>query len=546
MSNKKYKKIVEKTTKSFPEKKQDFKTDSKLKVKRLYTKENTEIDYEKNLGYPGMFPFTRGIYPTMYRGRTWTMRQYAGFGSAKQTNTRFKYLLKNGQTGLSIAFDLPTQLGYDSDNPLSKGEVGRVGVAIDSLKDVEEVFQGISLDKVSTSMTINSTAAVLLAMYIALAQKQGVNLAELRGTIQNDILKEYYARGTYIFPPNESMKLITDIFEYCSENLPNFNTISISGYHAREAGGNAVQELAFTFADAIAYIKVAIKAGLKIDELVPRISFFFSVSNDLFEEIAKFRAARKIWAKLIKNKFKAKDPKSMRLKFHCQTSGASLTAQEPENNIIRVTLQALAAVLGGTQSLHTNSKDEALALPTEKSVRTALRTQQIISDESNVINTIDPLGGSYYVEDLTNKIEKETFRLLDKIQAKGGMISCIESGYIQREIQKHAYEHQKEIENKQRIVVGVNKYCSDIKTKIKLLKVDPEIEKSQINKLEKLKQTRDNEKVEKLLKKLKIKSESKESLMPILIECVKEYATLQEICDVLREVFSEYKVVEIL
>ncbi|MBN2421673.1 methylmalonyl-CoA mutase family protein [Candidatus Woesearchaeota archaeon] len=546
MTKKNYEDLVKKTTARFPEIKKEFKTNSKLDVKRLYTKDDVKIDYDSELGYPGLYPYTRGVQPTMYRGRTWTMRQYAGFGSAKETNKRFKYLLKQGQTGLSIAFDLPTQLGYDSDNPVAKGEVGRVGVAIDTLKDLEEVFNGIFLDKVSTSMTINSTAIVLIAMYIAIAQKNNINLDKLRGTIQNDVLKEYFARGTYIYPPKQSMRIITDIFEYCSKNLPNFNTISISGYHAREAGCTAVQELAFTFGDAIEYVKSAINIGLNVDDFAPRLSFFFSVDNDFFEEIAKFRAARKIWAKLMKDKFKAENQKSMTMKFHCQTSGASLTAHEPENNIVRVTLQALAAVLGGTQSLHTNSKDEALALPSEESVRTALRTQQIIAEESNVINTIDPLGGSYYVESLTKKIEDETFKLIEEIEKKGGMISCIESGFIQKEIQKQAYSYQKEIEEKKKIVVGVNKYALDKKADIKLLKVNPEVESLQIKNLEKIKQKRNNEKIRQLLIQLKKIAESDENLMPIIIECVKEYATLQEICDVLRQVFTEYKVVEIL
>ncbi|MBD3204295.1 methylmalonyl-CoA mutase, partial [Candidatus Woesearchaeota archaeon] len=516
MTDKKYKEIVKKTTEKYPEIKDKFITNSGIEVKRLYTPKDSDIDYKKDLSYPGMPPFTRGVQPTMYRGRTWTMRQYAGFGSAKETNKRFKYLLKQGQTGLSIAFDLPTQLGYDSDNSLSRGEVGRVGVAVDSLKDFEEIFDGISLDRVSTSMTINSTAVILLAMYIALSEKQKIPLEKLRGTIQNDILKEYFARGTYIFPPKESMGIITDIFEYCSKNMPKFNTISVSGYHAREAGCTAVQELAFTFSDAISYINAALDSGLKIDEFAPRLSFFFSVDNDFFEEIAKFRAARRIWAGIIKNKFNSKDKKSMRMKFHCQTSGASLTAQEPENNIARVTLQALAAVFGGTQSLHTNSKDEALALPTEESVRTALRTQQIIAEESNVINSIDPLGGSYFLENLTDEIEKRTTELMDQIEKKGGMVECIESGYVQREIQKKAYEFQKKVEDKEKIVVGVNKYGSGKKSDIRLLKVDSGIEKQKIRKLKELKKTRKNKKVKELLSELKTAAENKENIVPVV------------------------------
>ncbi len=426
----------------FPERKEKFTTGSGLEVKRLYTPEDIkDLDYNEDLGYPGQYPFTRGVQPTMYRGRLWTMRQYAGFATAEESNKRYKYLLEQGQTGLSVAFDLPTQIGYDSDHPLSEGEVGKVGVAVDSLKDMEILFDGIPLDKVSTSMTINAPAAVLLAMYIAVAEKQGVSKDKLRGTIQNDILKEYIARGTYIFPPQPSMRLITNIFEYCSKHVPNWNTISISGYHIREAGSTAVQEVAFTLANGIAYVEAAIKAGLDVDSFAPRLSFFFNAHNDLLEEVAKFRAARKLWARIMKERFKAKNKKSMIMKFHTQTAGSTLTAQQPDNNIIRVTIQTLAAVLGGTQSLHTNSRDEALALPTEDSVRIALRTQQIVAHESGVTATIDPLAGSYYVESLTKKIEEEAYEYIKKIDELGGSPRAIEKGFIQKEIQDSAYRY---------------------------------------------------------------------------------------------------------
>ena len=445
---KEYEKSVEKTVSRFPERKENFFTVSDKKVNRLYTNEDTkDIDYCEQIGFPGIYPYTRGVQPTMYRGRFWTMRQYAGFGNAEESNRRYKFLLQKGQTGLSIAFDLPTQMGYDSDHPMSEGEVGKVGVAIDSLADMEVLFDEIPLDKVSTSMTINAPASVLLAMYIAVAEKQGVTADKLRGTIQNDILKEYIARGTYIFPPKPSMRLITDIFEYCSQNVPKWNTISISGYHIREAGSTAVQEIAFTLADGIEYVKAAIRSGLDVDDFAPRLSFFFNAHNDLFEEIAKFRAARFLWAKIMKEKFHARKPKSMMLRFHTQTAGSSLTAQQPDNNIVRVAIQTLAAVLGGTQSLHTNSRDEALALPTEDSVQIALRTQQIVAHESGVTNTIDPLAGSYFVESLTNEIIKEAEETLDKIEKMGGMIPAIEKGFAQQQIQNSAYSYQKSIEN---------------------------------------------------------------------------------------------------
>ena len=481
-----FEKSVEKTISRFSERKEKFLTGSDKEVKRIYTKEDTEhISYEESLGFPGIYPYTRGVQPTMYRGRLWTMRQYAGFGNAEESNQRYKFLLQKGQTGLSIAFDLPTQMGYDSDHPMSEGEVGKVGVAIDSLADMEVLFAGIPLDKVSTSMTINAPAAVLLAMYIAVAEKQGVSAEKLRGTIQNDILKEYIARGTYIFPPKPSMRLIIDIFEYCSQSVPNWNTISISGYHIREAGSTAAQEIAFTLADGIAYVKAAIESGLKVDEFAPRLSFFFNAHNDLLEEVAKFRAARFLWARIMKEKFDAQNPKSLMLRFHTQTAGCTLTAQQPDNNIVRVAVQTLAAVLGGTQSLHTNSRDEALALPTEDSVQIALRTQQVVAHESGVTNTIDPLAGSYYVESLTDGLVKEASEMIDKIEEMGGMVSAIEKGFVQQQIQNSAYDYQKSIERKERIIVGVNEFKVEEKTKPELLKVNPVIGENQKAKLKK-------------------------------------------------------------
>lgn len=536
------KETVEKTISRFPERKEKFTTGSNAEVKRLYTPVDIkDFDYEEDLGYPGEYPYTRGVQPTMYRGRLWTMRQYAGFATAEESNERYKYLLEQGQTGLSVAFDLPTQIGYDSDHPLAEGEVGKVGVAIDSLKDMEVLFDGIPLDKVSTSMTINAPASVLLAMYIAVAEKQGVSKDKLRGTIQNDILKEYIARGTYIFPPEPSMRLITNIFEYCSREVPKWNTISISGYHVREAGSTAVQEVAFTLANGIAYVEAAINAGLDVDDFAPRLSFFFNAHNDLLEEVAKYRAARRLWARIMKERFKAKNPKSMQLKFHTQTAGSTLTAQQPDNNIIRVTIQTLAAVLGGTQSLHTNSRDEALALPTEESVRIALRTQQIVAYESGVTETVDPLAGSYYVESLTNKIEEEAIRYIEKIDELGGAPKAIEKGYIQREIQNAAYRYQMEIESGERIVVGVNKFQIEETEKKEILKVDRTVELNQKEKLARLKKERNNEEVERVLKLLKEKAETDENLMPYILDAVKAYATLGEICDVLREVFGEYE-----
>jgi len=534
--------VVKKSLAKFPERKEKFTTGSNIEVDRLYTPLDVEdINYNEDLGFPGEYPFTRGVQSTMYRGRLWTMRQYAGFASAEESNQRYKYLLEQGQTGLSVAFDLPTQIGYDSDDGLSEGEVGKVGVAIDSLKDMEVLFDGIPLDRVSTSMTINAPASVLLAMYIAVAEKQGVSKEKLRGTIQNDILKEYIARGTYIFPPEPSMRLITNIFEYCSKEVPAWNTISISGYHIREAGSTASQEVAFTLADGIAYVEAAIKAGLDVDDFAPRLSFFFNAHNDLLEEVAKYRAARRLWAKIMKERFKAKSPKSMQLKFHTQTAGSTLTAQQPDNNIIRVTIQTLAAVLGGTQSLHTNSRDEALALPTEDSVRIALRTQQIVAHESGVTETIDPLAGSYYIESLTNKIEEEAIKYIETIDELGGAPKAIEKGYIQKEIQNAAYRYQMEVESLERIVVGVNKFQIEETDKKELLKVDKTVEINQREKLKKLRAERNNEEVERTLSLLKEKASTEENLMPFILDAVKVYATLGEVCNVLREVFGEYQ-----
>lgn len=536
------KNCAEKTISKFPERKEKFMTSSDMEIKRVYTPVDTEdLDYETDIGYPGQYPYTRGVQPTMYRGRLWTMRQYAGFATAEESNQRYKYLLEQGQTGLSVAFDLPTQIGYDSNHPLSEGEVGKVGVAIDSLKDMETLFDGIPLEKVSTSMTINAPASVLLAMYIAVAEKQGTSSDKLRGTIQNDILKEYIARGTYIFPPEPSMRLITNIFEYCSKEVPQWNTISISGYHIREAGCTAAQEVAFTLADGIAYVDAAINAGLDVDDFAPRLSFFFNAHNDLLEEVAKYRAARRLWAKIMKDRFKAKNPKSMQLKFHTQTAGSTLTAQQPDNNIIRVTIQTLAAVLGGTQSLHTNSRDEALALPTEDSVRIALRTQQIVGYESGVTETIDPLAGSYYIESLTDEIETQAIKYIESIDELGGATKAIEKGYIQKEIQNAAYKYQMEVESKDKIVVGVNKFQVEETDKKELLRVDPSVEILQKEKISQLKKERDNDLVGKTLSTLREKAKMDENLMVFIIDAVKAYATLGEICDVLREVFGEYE-----
>lgn len=538
----KYEEVVAKSIAKVPERKSPFMSTSGYEIKRVYTPEDIEhLDYVDDLGFPGDYPFTRGVQPTMYRARFWTMRQYAGFGTAEESNKRYKYLLQQGQTGLSVAFDLPTQIGYDSDDPMAEGEVGRVGVAIDSLEDMEILFDGIPLDQVSTSMTINSTAMILLAMYIAVAEKQGVSQDKLSGTIQNDILKEYIARGTYIYPPEPSMRLITDIFEYCSKYMPKWNPISISGYHIREAGSTAVQEVAFTLADGIAYVEAAIKKGLDPNVFGKRLSFFFAAHSNFLEEIAKFRAARRLWAKIMKNRFGVTDPEALKLRFHTQTGGSTLTAQQPLNNIIRVTIQALAAVLGGTQSLHTNSYDEALGLPTEESARIALRTQQIIAYESGVADTIDPFGGSYVVEAMTNEIEKRAMEYIEKIDQMGGMIKAIESGYVQKEIHESAYKHQLAVEKGEEIIVGVNKFQveEDVK-QTQILKVDPELEKKQKERLKKLKERRDNEKVNKLLNKIKEVAATDENLFPYVLEAVKAYATVGEISNALREVFGEY------
>lgn len=536
-------KTLKKVLERNPERKPEFTTSSWLPVERVPLPDITsDEEYLAQLGFPGEYPFTRGVQPTMYRGRLWTMRQYAGFGTAEESNARYKYLLNQGQTGLSIAFDLPTQIGYDSDDPRSAGEVGKVGVAIDTLKDMEILFEGIPLDKVSTSMTINAPAAILLAMYLAVAERQQVPFNQLNGTIQNDILKEYIARGTYIFPPKPSLRLITNIFEFCSKEVPKWNTISISGYHIREAGSTAVQEVAFTLADGIAYVQAALQAGLSLDNFADRLSFFFNAHNDLLEEVAKFRAARRIWAKIMKEKFGATNPKAMMLRFHTQTAGSTLTAQQPDNNIVRVTIQTLAAVLGGTQSLHTNSRDEALALPTEDSVRIALRTQQIVAYESGVTNTIDPLGGSYYIEDLTNKIEFAVWDYLEKIEQMGGMIAAIESGYVQKEIQDAAYRYQKEVENRERIIVGVNQFQIKEEAPRDLLRVDPAIQRTQIAKLAQVKAARNQQEVQEKLAAVRAAALSPEqNLLPPILAAVKVYATLGEICGVLREVFGEYQ-----
>ena len=514
-----------------------------LKHKNLYTPLDLEgFDYERDLGFPGEYPYTRGVQPTMYRGRLWTMRMYAGFATAEESNKRYRYLIANGGSGLSVAFDLPTQIGYDSDDKMAEGEIGKVGVAIDTLKDMEILFDQIDLGKVSTSMTINAPASVLLAMYIAVAEKQGVPASALRGTIQNDILKEYSARGTYIFPVKPSMRLITNIFEYCSKNVPKWNTISISGYHIREAGSTAAQEIAFTIADGIAYIEAALKAGMHIDEFAPRLSFFWNAHNNVLEEVAKFRASRRLWATILKERFHAENEKSMKLRFHTQTAGSMLTAQQPNNNIVRVALQTAAAVMGGTQSLHTNSRDEALALPTTESVTIALRTQQIVAYESGLADVVDPLGGSYYVEAMTNAIEAEAKEYIRKIDEMGGAVEAIEKGYIQKEIQDSAYAWQMAVESGEKTIVGVNKFTMEEPPVEGLLKVDSSAGEFQKNKLAKVKAERDNAKVQEELKKLEVAAADEEvNLMPVILDCVRAYCSLGEICGVLRKVFGEYK-----
>src|SRR5574341_426199 len=524
----------------FPERKPMFITSSGQVLERFYLPENHAEQYVENLGFPGEYPFTRGIQPTLYRGRLWTMRQYAGYAAAEETNRRFKFLLEQGQSGLSVAFDLPTQIGYDADDPMALGEVGRVGVSISSLDDMRTLFDQIPLDQVSVSMTINAPAAILLAMVIAVGKEQGVAPSKLRGTVQNDILKEYIARGTYIFPPGPSMRLITDVFAYCAREVPNWNTITISGYHVREAGCTAVQEVAFTLANGIAYVEAAIKAGLDVDEFGEQLSFFFNAHNNFLEEVAKFRAARRLWARIMKERFGATNEKAMQLRFHTQTGGSTLTAQQPENNVVRVTLQALAAVLGGTQSLHTNSRDEALWLPTERSVRIALRTQQIIAYESGAADSIDPLAGSYLIEGLTDEIEKRAAEYIAKIDEMGGALTAIERGYMQNEIQDAAYEAQQAIEHGEQIVVGVNQFTSEEKVALERLKVVPAIEIAQRAKLKELRENRDQRVVEQLLGKLKSTANGTEHLMPLFIECVENDVTLGEICNTLRGVWGEY------
>ncbi|HPI38441.1 MAG TPA: methylmalonyl-CoA mutase family protein [Ignavibacteriaceae bacterium] len=536
------KEVYTKSITKNPERLKEFTTASFSPVKPLYTE--LDVENEKaveKLSFPGQYPFTRGVQPTMYRGRFWTMRQYAGFGTAKESNERYRYLLSQGQMGLSVAFDLPTQIGYDSDDPMAYGEVGKVGVAIDTLADMEILFDQIPLDKVSTSMTINAPASVLLALYIAVAEKNGVTKEQISGTIQNDILKEYIARGTYIYPPKPSMRLITNIFEYCSKEVPKWNTISISGYHIREAGSTAAQEVGFTLANGIAYVDAAIKAGLDVDKFAGRLSFFFNSHNDLLEEVAKFRAARRLWAKIMKERFKAKDPRSMMLRFHTQTAGSTLTAQQVENNIVRVTVQTLAAVLGGTQSLHTNSKDEALALPTEDAVRIALRTQQIVAHESGVANSIDPLAGSYYVEAMTDQIEREAVEYIERIDSMGGVIPAIEGGFIQGEIQKAAYKYEMQVESAERIVVGVNKFQIKEGEPKGLLKIDMKVQEEQIKFLNSVRAGRNNELVKEKLQLLKTAAEGEANLMPFILEAVRVYASVGEICNTMRGVFGEYR-----
>ena len=538
----KYDETVAKVLTKMPERKAEFVNTSGIPIARVYTPlDLADFDYLQKLGVPGQYPYTRAVQPTAYRGRYWTMRQYAGFGSAEETNERYHFLLKSGQTGLSVAFDLPTQIGYDSDAPLARGEVGKVGVSIDSLWDMERLFQGIPLDQVSTSMTINAPCAVLLAMYLVVAEKQEVAFDKLRGTVQNDILKEYSSRGTYIFPPRPSMRLITDIFEYCTREVPQWNTISISGYHIREAGSTAVQEIAFTLANGIAYVEGAIKAGMKVDEFGPRLSFFFNSHLDFLEEVAKFRAARRLWAKIMKERFGAKDPRSLMLRFHTQTAGCSLTAQQPLNNIVRTAFQAMSAVLGGTQSLHTNSFDEAMALPSETAVQVALRTQQVIAYETAVSDTVDPLAGSYYLENLTDAIEIKAQEYIDQIDRLGGAVASIEQGFVQREIGASAYRYQQEIEKAERVVVGLNRFQVKGEEKIPLLKVDPEMEGKQKARLKELRQTRDNAMVRQTLAQLKTAAQGADNLMPPILSAVRTLATLGEICDTLREVFGEYE-----
>ena len=536
------KETLKPTVERFPERQGKFQTDSGLDIDSLYTPEDLNEqgqDHNRDLGYPGEFPYTRGVQPNTYRGRVWTMRQYSGYGTAAETNRRFRYLLEQGQTGLSIAFDLPTQIGYDSDHPLAKGEVGKVGVPICSLDDMETLFDGIPMGRVSTSMTINATASLLLCFYIAAAKRQGVSPAEISGTVQNDILKEYIARGTYAYPPRPSMRLVVDVFKYCEESIPKWNTISISGYHMREAGATAVQELAFTFANAIAYVQAALEAGLDVDGFGPRLSFFFVAQNNLFEEVAKFRAARRIWAKIMRDRFGAKDPRSMMLRFHTQTAGVSLTAQQPDNNLIRCTVQALAAILGGSQSLHVNSRDEALALPSEESAQLSLRTQQILASESGAADVVDPLGGSYYIESLTNELEAKAQEYIERIDAMGGAVAAIEQSFQMREIGDAAYRHRQEVESGERIIVGVNQFVTDAPPVEGLMRVDAEAARLQIEQLDRLRRERDGAQATAALARLEAVAKTEENTVPAILECVESYCTLGEISQVLRGVFGE-------
>ena len=533
--------LVRRSTAKFPERREQFVTSSNIPLEAVYTPEDVPVDYEEKLGFPGEYPFTRGIQPTMYRSRLWTMRQYAGYATAEESNARYRFLLEQGQSGLSVAFDLPTQIGYDADDPMALGEVGKVGVSISSLRDMERLVEGIPLDKVSTSMTINAPASVLLAMYVAVGKRQGVESSKLRGTVQNDILKEYIARGTYIYPPKASMRLITDLFAYCKTDVPHWNTISISGYHIREAGSTAAQEVAFTLANGIAYVQAAIDAGLHVDDFAPQLSFFFNAHNQFLEEVAKFRAARRLWARIMRDRFGAPDPKSWQLRFHTQTGGSTLTAQQPDNNIVRVTVQALAAVLGGTQSLHTNSKDEALALPSQDSVQISLRTQQIIAYETGVADTIDPLAGSYLIEYLTDEVERLAEEYIAQIDDMGGAQAAIERGFVQGEIQDAAYDYQRAVENGEQVIVGVNKFTTTEDHKPELLRVDPAIEIAQRERLAQLRATRDNDKVNELRGRLEAAARTSENLMPLLVECVENEVTLGEVCHTLRGVFGEYR-----
>ena len=524
----------------FGERQERFETDSGLETDTVYTPEDLDgSDYPGKLGYPGEYPYTRGVQPNMYRGRLWTMRQYAGMASPEESNRRYRYLLEQGQTGLSVAFDLPTQTGYDSDHPMAQGEVGRVGVPIASLADMEVLFDGIPLDKVSTSMTINATASILMALYIAVAKKQGAPLEKLNGTVQNDILKEYMARGTYIYPPQPSMRLVTDVFRYYSEHVPSWNTISISGYHMREAGATAVQELAFTFSNAIAYVRAALESGLDVDDFAGRLSFFFVAQSNLFEEVAKFRAARRMWASIMRERFGAENPRSWMLRFHSQTAGVTLTAQQPDNNVVRTTLQALAAVLGGTQSLHTNSKDEALALPSEQSVQLALRTQQILAHETGVTDTVDPLAGSYYVESLTDRLEEAALDYMERIEEMGGAVAALEEGYQMLEIHESAYRHQQEVEQQKRIVVGVNRYEAPTPPIERLQTIDPDETRNQLERLARVRRERDGGGVQAALRRLEEVARGAENTVPVILECVEAYATVGEIADVFRGVFGE-------